>query len=587
MKRRMAGGALMVALTAAAWAHTGGTGARDGEVVAGELGKELDRYMRRLEGLGHTGAAIVARGGEVLLRKGYGLADPESGRPVTPDTVFTVGSITKQFTGAAVLRLEEAGKLRLDAPITTWFAEVPADKRGITLHQLLTHTAGFPGAIGDDFTSPGRDAFLRMALETPLLFEPGARYEYSNVGFSLAAIVVEEVSGKSYEEFLRTELFLPAGMQHTGYRLPRYRPEEMAVGYREGERWGSFLERESFVSGPSWHLKGNGGIQSTVGDMLRWHEALEGESILSAEAKEKYYARHVDEGFGDSWYGYGWALMVTPRGTRLVTHNGGNMIFSADFRRYVDEGVVVFTTSARTEFIADLAASALAEIVFGGSPELPPAVVELAPEELETLAGTYALEAGTTLEVRPRAGHLVLEAESGASGALVRGEAPGDGASGEDAEGVSEYTLELALQWIDGEVEGFHEAMGGEVPLADLERDLGAFRERREQALGTIRSASVEATMETREAMRVILAVHHERASGYVAFDWRDGLLLGIEPLPRLPGRTVEVFPTGDGRFRSFDQRRPRVVRVRFGEKEGRGVLVFETPVGPVELRRE
>ena len=136
--------------------------------------------------------------------------------PNTAHTVFSLGSVTKQFTAAAILKLEEQGS---SAPIGR-FIGAPADKAGITLHQLLTHTAGLPVYTGDDFEPAGRDETVAKMLAAPLRFPPGSDFAYSNAGYSLLAAIVVLASGEGYEEFLRANLFTPAGLEATGYRLP-------------------------------------------------------------------------------------------------------------------------------------------------------------------------------------------------------------------------------------------------------------------------------------------------------------------------------------------------------------------------------
>lgn len=334
-----------------------------------ELAARLERYLDTAAAEGFTGAVLVARGDKVLVERGYGLADPGRKLPVSADTVFTTGSITKQFTAAAILKLEEMGRLSVADPISKHFVDVPPDKAAITIHHLLSHQAGFPGAIGDDRERIGRDEFVRQALSTPLVFAPGTGYEYSNVGFSLAAAIVEQVSGRTYEAFLRQTLWLPAGMQDTGYNAPAWAAERHAHGQRpDGSDWGT-EPGNFFADGPpGWHLLGNGGVLSTTGDMLRWHRALAGGALLSPASKAKLYARHVDEG-GGTWYGYGWSIEPTPWG-EMVTHNGGNPFFFADYLRFLDADVVVYyTTSSRDRRMRRLARP-LARIVFTG--EVPP-----------------------------------------------------------------------------------------------------------------------------------------------------------------------------------------------------------------------
>ncbi|MEW6320634.1 MAG: serine hydrolase domain-containing protein, partial [Acidobacteriota bacterium] len=325
----------------------------------------LEQFMTERAAAGFSGVVLVARGGTILLQRGYGHLDAAKTMPVGADAVFTTGSITKQFTAAAVLRLEMEGRLSTDDPMATYLPGVPDDKRGITLHQLLTHTAGFPGASGDDLEPIGRDAFLARVLARPLAQPPG-RFLYSNVGYSLLAAIVEIASGRGYEDYLADRLFRPAGMRDTGYARPRWAPERLARAIGDdGQDRGTFGEVAMPNGTPGWHLLGNGGILSTVGDMYRWHLALTRDTVLPAEAKAKMFRPWVDEG-GGSHYGYGWSIEETPFG-RLVTHNGGNRYFFSDLLRYVDRDLVIyFSTNTRDRAMRRLARP-LAQIAMTGA----------------------------------------------------------------------------------------------------------------------------------------------------------------------------------------------------------------------------
>ncbi|MGH7149092.1 MAG: serine hydrolase domain-containing protein, partial [Planctomycetota bacterium] len=329
------------------------------ETVRGDLGKEVDEILSRLEKLGFCGIALVAKGGEVLLAKGYGASDREKGTPVTLDTVFCLGSVTKQFTGAAILKLESEGKLAVSDPISNYLPGVPPDKAAITVHHLLTHSSGLAPDFAGDYDPVGREEYVRRALASDLLSAPGERYAYSNAGYSLLGAIVELRSGKSYERYVRETLFEPAGMLRTGYKIPSYGPGEVAIGYRGGERWGTVLERPMAEDGPWWALRANGGIHTTVGDFWRWHRALQRNSILPEEARKRIFTPHVPEDpEGSSHYGYGWVVARTRSGKKVVTHSGGNGIFSADFRHFVDDDVAGFLASS----VAEMPANAIARI---------------------------------------------------------------------------------------------------------------------------------------------------------------------------------------------------------------------------------
>ena len=371
--------------------------------AAADAAARVDAYLSRLVPYGFSGAVLIAHGPDVVLRKGYGLADRENSRPYTPDLVASIGSVTKQFTAAAILKLEMLGKLQTTDRISKHLPDVPPDKAAITIHQLLTHTAGFSGDLGGaDNEAVDRDALVARVLAAPLASTPGARFEYSNEGYSLAGAIVERVSGQGYEAFLREHVFEPAGMKDTGYLLPGWPLERLPVGYGpQGRAWGRIYKRGWLADGPGWYLRANGGIHSTLDDMLRWHRALEGDAVLSQAARRKFQEGHVESG-PDERYGYGWGVRKTRRGTTLITHNGGNGIFFADVRRYVDDGVVIIAMSNQPVVPAtQLAAREIERLYFNEETVvMPPAAVAVPRERREALSGTYRETAGGTLVIR-------------------------------------------------------------------------------------------------------------------------------------------------------------------------------------------
>jgi CubicO group peptidase (beta-lactamase class C family) len=291
------------------------------------FGIEVFEYLDRLHQDGFAGTVLVVKGDERLFAEGFGFANREEETPWTTETHSTVGSISKQFTAAAILKLAEQKKLSVEDPLGKFFEQAPEDKRAITLHQLLTHSSGISeyGRLKDT-EWVGRDEFVSTVLEKPLQFEPGQRYEYSNAGFSILAAIVEQVSGKGYEAFLVEELFKPAGLKETGFLLPEYDRERLAVGYRQEERWGIMLDDMYFEDGPSWLLRGNGGVYSTAEEMHRWVRALAAGTVLSEKSVEQLWTPYVDEtnGAGQYHYGYGWSIYETRGGDKVVWHNGND-----------------------------------------------------------------------------------------------------------------------------------------------------------------------------------------------------------------------------------------------------------------------
>lgn len=337
------------------------------DVEADDVVDAVDAALDELAADGFEGVVVV-QDGDRRIERAIGSADRERGIATAVDTVFDIGSLTKQFTGAAILRLEMDGRLAVDDTIGTHVVGLPPEMAALTLHQLLTHTAGLPPWLGADDDPVGLEEFVELVAAAGLVHQPGTVYEYSNVGYSLLAAAIEAVTGSSYEEYLRTALFEPAGMLDTGYVLPDWEGRVVAAGYdaRTGDRFGTPLEQRWDRDGPYWHLRGNGGLLSTADDMLRWDEALRGTDILSTEAKEQYVTPHVPEGPGaPTSYGYGWAIFPTPAGTPLITHNGGNGFFFADFLRFPEEGLAVFLASNAAEERHEDAAFELAGLVLG------------------------------------------------------------------------------------------------------------------------------------------------------------------------------------------------------------------------------
>jgi CubicO group peptidase (beta-lactamase class C family) len=326
--------------------------------------ENVNKLMNRLTEEGFSGAVLVAQNGKVSSNT-YGFADRENKIKNTTNTVFSTGSVTKPFTAAAILKLEMMGKLSVQDKLSKYFDNLPDDKKNITLHQLLTHSSGFPDSVGRDYEIIEKEAFLKRSFSSKLLFEPGTEYEYSNVGFSILAAIIEKTSGEDYEKFLYKNLFLPAGMKDTGYSIPKWKVEQLAVGYLGDDRWGKMTEKSNRKPEMYWNLLGNGGILTTVEDLYKWHLALESDKILSKEAKEKHYKPYIEEGEGsDTFYGYGWSIVPTSNNSTLITHNGGNGVFFCDFWRFPKEKTVIIVMTNSLKPIYRSLANEISKILF-------------------------------------------------------------------------------------------------------------------------------------------------------------------------------------------------------------------------------
>jgi len=316
--------------------------------------QRINNYLNELEKIGFNGAVLIELNGEVNISKGYGFSNKEKQIKSSPKTIYDIGSITKQFTAAAILKLEMQGKLSTGDKISEYFEDIPKDKESITIHDLLRHQSGLISNVGKDYEKISEEAFLDSVFSSKLKFAAGTGFGYSNIGYSLLAMIIENVSVMSYETYLYEYLWHPSQMEMTGYTRPDFDKNIIAVGYdREGNIWGKPTDKEWDINGPFWHLKGNGGILSTTEDLYKWHKILLTDKILSKEALVKLYHPKLRDGESEkAIYAYGWDVSKTKRNTRLVWHNGSNRIFYADFLRYIDEGIamILFTNQSHPSF---------------------------------------------------------------------------------------------------------------------------------------------------------------------------------------------------------------------------------------------
>lgn len=311
----------------------------------------IESYLKECVENGLSGSILVAQEGEILFSGGLGLSNRKGNIAVTKGTVYTVGSITKQFTATAILALQEEGKLSVKDSISKFFPDIPADKRNITIHQLLTHTSGIVGNLdnGGDFVPIKKEAFLSQAFSSPLDVHSGSEYHYSNVGYSLLAIILEEITQQDYEECLQQVLFKKAGMKNTGYLLPNWDKTKIARAYKCEEDRGTHLEKwEATSNQVSYHLKGNGGILSTPSDLYKWYIALKENKIISKKSYEQLVYPHIlRKGHEEQHYGYGWIIFNSERNTKRIAHSGYNGVNYANFIQLPEEKntVIIYMTS--------------------------------------------------------------------------------------------------------------------------------------------------------------------------------------------------------------------------------------------------
>jgi D-alanyl-D-alanine carboxypeptidase len=376
-----------------------------------EVTKALDELMSKAYPADEPGAAvIVVREGRTLLRKGYGMADLELGVRVEPDMVFRLGSITKQFTAVSVLMLAEQGKLSLADDVTKFLPDFPTNGKAVTVEHLLTHTSGIKS-----YTSiPAWRAMWRKDMTVqelidlfksePADFAPGEEWRYNNSGYILLGAIIEKVSGQSYEEFVRRNIFEPLGMKNSFYGSATRIIPRRVPGY---SRRPNGFENAQYLSMTQPYAAGS--LLSTVDDLALWDAALYAERPVKQASLARAFTPYVLKDGNPTGYGYGWAK-ATYEGHDVIAHGGGIHGFSTYALRIPDRRVFVAILQNRDSGpqSPENLARKLAAIAIG-KPFRPPVAVTLQPTELEPLAGVYQINAKETYSVRAEGGQLTIQ----------------------------------------------------------------------------------------------------------------------------------------------------------------------------------
>ena len=317
-------------------------------------------------------ALVVVRDGIILKKAAYGMADLEHGVPIETDTAFRLASVSKQFTAMAIMMLGEAGQLDYDDPITRFLPDLSRLGDGITIRHLLTHTAGLPDYYDVIVEISGVERPLtRHALDVysawgEPVFKPGERYEYSNPGYELLALIVEKASGQTYAGFVEGRIFAPLDMSNSIVFGERARKiEKRAYGYSKSKDSDGY---ELDDDDPLNYIIGSGGIYSTVEDMYHWDQGLYGEQLVSHETLEEAFTPNRLNSGEEHPYGFGWGI-GKHLGRRRVAHAGGWVGFDTFIGRYLDDGFSVIVLSNRSGTNARELAGRIAGLYLDGAGE--------------------------------------------------------------------------------------------------------------------------------------------------------------------------------------------------------------------------
>ena len=352
------------------------------------------------------GAVLVARGNDVLLDKGYGFANLEWDIPDSPKTKFRLGSITKQFTAASILLLEERGKLNVDDPVKKYMPDAPAAWDKITIFNLLTHTSGIPSFTSfpdyrklEPFAATPEELVTRFR-DKPLDFQPGEKWDYSNSGYVLLGYLIEKISGESYAQFVQDNIFKPLGMVDSGYDSNSAVIEDRASGYAPRENGfvnAGYIDMTIPLSA--------GGLYSTTEDLLRWEQGLFGGKLLSPASLKKMTTPFKND--------YAFGLVVhSVNGHREISHGGGIEGFNTALAYYPDEKLTVVVLGNVNGSAPQEIATDLHTIAEGGNVVLisERKVVKIDPKIFDGYVGSYQLAPDFILKVSREGDRFMTQA---------------------------------------------------------------------------------------------------------------------------------------------------------------------------------
>jgi CubicO group peptidase (beta-lactamase class C family) len=345
------------------------------------------------------GSVLVAKNGKVIFSKGYGMADLEWSVLNSPTTRFNIASMTKQFTAASVLLLDDRGKLKTDDPVKKYLVDAPASWDKITIYHLLTHTSG----ISDDAAryepgTPDKLTFNDKAVNR----EPGEEWAYTNLGYIVLGYLIEKVSGETYEDFVHENIFTPLGMNDSGmFSFVTVIPRR-ATGYWPGSNGMENGDRPDARIGFS-----AGSLYSTTEDLLRWEQGLFGGKVLSAASLRKMTTPFKSD--------YACGLHVNHvNGHLVIEHDGNNIGFMSDMAYFPEDRVAVIVLANLNGTVVGEMTKALAAVAHG---ETAPVAsvhreISLSKEVLTRYAGTYQFS-NYSLRMSPEGNHLLVIFDNG------------------------------------------------------------------------------------------------------------------------------------------------------------------------------
>ncbi len=370
-----------------------------------DISTKADEYMNAVWQTKKVGGSVlIAKSGKVLLQKGYGFANAETKAANDPALRYRIGSLTKQFTSAAIMLLQESGKLSVQDNACKYIENCPDSWKSITIHQLLTHTSGIPNitALPDWPTKKKEDLstvqVIDLVRSMPLRFAPGSDFEYSNTGYILLGLIIEKVSGKPYAEFMRAKIFDPLKLADTGYDDGKQTGKNFASGYSKRGR--------DVAPADVINMKAPfsaGALYSTVGDLYRWSEALNTTKLLSQKSLDAVFKPEKRN------YAYGWGVS-THNGRAIQSHTGGIDGFSSYIIRVPADNSVIIVLLNNTAGMANVVGNDLLAVLYGDKYEVPKERKEISVDNklLDRYVGKYDVAPGLSFMIGKEGNNLTL-----------------------------------------------------------------------------------------------------------------------------------------------------------------------------------
>lgn len=341
-----------------------------------EMTAKLNEYMKALEkNENFHGSILIAKEGSILLNEGYGFSNFDQNTLNKTQTKFAIGSVTKQFTAMAIMKLSEKGLIDVNDSLSKYLPDFPNGDL-ITIHNLLTHSSGLVNftELMEFYTLSSNNQtpmdILNLVKDKPLIFKPGEKFSYNNTNYLILGMLVEQLSNMSYEDYLQENIFNPINMNNTGISYGKNN------GLHDATAYSGYLEvvpidDEVLLRG----AYGAGNMYSTTEDLYRWSEALKTEKLVNKDTMDQIFTEHIDmEGVGS--YGYGWMIIDSEIG-KIILHGGNTLGFTSSISRVVDLDLTIIVLSNVGYYDTTTLVNTLTSIALGGVYELPEALTEI------------------------------------------------------------------------------------------------------------------------------------------------------------------------------------------------------------------